>query len=140
MAETRSFNLVIRERRRQLNLTQEQVARRIKMSTSYITFLETGRRHPSDKVVFKLASALGLNPRQLFFLAYPQTKTLISNQPNFSGVPSWNAFVADKNLRLVHNITDQEMEILSEVTKMGDVREPHDFVFILIAIRQALGR
>jgi hypothetical protein len=43
-------------------------------------------------------------------------------------------------LREIHEITDQEMETLSQVAKMGEVRAPRDFLFILNAIRQALGR
>lgn len=36
----RSFGQVIRERRRQLNLTQDEVARRIKTSAPYVGHLE----------------------------------------------------------------------------------------------------
>ncbi len=51
-----------------------------------------------------------------------------------------DAFVKDVKVRKIHNITDQEMEILSRVAKMGEVRAPRDFIFILNTIRQALGR
>jgi transcriptional regulator with XRE-family HTH domain len=60
----RSFGRVIRERRRQLDLTQEDVARRIKTSATYIAHLEAAKRHPSEKVVVKLANILGLDPRE----------------------------------------------------------------------------
>ena len=46
-----TFGAVIRERRRRLDLTQEEVARRIKTSTPYIGHLESGKRHPSEKVI-----------------------------------------------------------------------------------------
>ncbi len=62
-AKTRSFAWVIRERRRQLDLTQEDVARRIKTSVPYIGLLEAAKRHPSEKVVAKLATVLGFEPR-----------------------------------------------------------------------------
>src|SRR5208282_4401911 len=55
----RSFGQVLRERRRQLDLTQEEVARRIKTSTPYIGHLESAKRHPSDKIVTRLAEVLG---------------------------------------------------------------------------------
>jgi transcriptional regulator with XRE-family HTH domain len=139
-AKTRNFASVIRQRRRQLDLTQEQVARRINTSVPYITYLETAKRHPSEKVVAKLANVLGLDPRELFFLANPATRTLISEQLESSGVSAWDAFVRDENLREIHNVTDQEMETLSRVAMMGDVRGPRDFLFILNAIRLALGR
>jgi transcriptional regulator with XRE-family HTH domain len=139
-AMTRSFGRVIRERRRQLDLNQEDVARRIKISLPYFSNLEAGKRHPSEQVVAKLANVLGLDPRELFFLANPATRTLISEEPESGTVSAWDAFVRDKKLREINNITDQEMAVLSEVAMMGDVRSPRDFLFILNCIRHALGR
>ncbi|MGH7986111.1 MAG: helix-turn-helix domain-containing protein, partial [Candidatus Binataceae bacterium] len=55
----RTFGQVIRERRRQLDLTQQEVARQIKTSTPYVGHLESGKRHPSDKVLSRLAEVLG---------------------------------------------------------------------------------
>src|SRR5215471_7293003 len=70
----RTFGHLIRERRRQLNLTQEEVARQIRSSTPYIGHLESHKRHPSDKVISRLADVLGLDRRELFFLANPRTQ------------------------------------------------------------------
>jgi hypothetical protein len=81
-----------------------------------------------------------LDPRELFFLANPATRVLISEQPESSGVSPWDAFVRDEKLRKIHNLTDQEMAVLATVAMMGDVRSSRDFVFILNAIRQALSR
>ena len=67
----RTFGQVIRERRRQLDLTQQEVGRRIKTSTPYVGHLESGKRHPSDKVLSRLAEVLALDRRELFFLANP---------------------------------------------------------------------
>ncbi len=136
----RTFGNVVRERRRQLDLTQEDVARRIKTSVPYIGHLEAAKRHPSEKVVAKIANVLGLDPRELFFLANPRVRVLISEQPKSSGVSAWDAFVRDEKLRRIHNITDQEMAALAKVAMLGDVRSPRDFVFIFYSMRQALGR
>ncbi len=139
-AGIRSFGQVILERRRQLDLTQEEVAQRIKTTGPYITHLETGKRLPSLKVVVKISDALGLDAGDLFLLANPKVGSLISEQQKRDGTSAWDAFVGDKGARKIHNITDQEMEILSRVAKMGEVRDPRDFIFILNTIRQALGR
>jgi transcriptional regulator with XRE-family HTH domain len=139
-AKTESFAQVIRKRRRQLDLTQEEVARRIRTSVPYVGHLESAKRHPSEKVVVKLAQVLGLEPRDLFFLANPGTKVLISQEPKSTETSSWNTFVNDHNLRKIHNVTDQEMEVLAQVAMMGEVRAPRDFIFILNTIRQSLGR
>ena len=139
--KTRSFGQVIRDRRRQLDLTQEEVARRINTSTPYIGHLESGKRHPSEKVVTKLADVLGLDRRETFFLANPGAKELLSQQPqSHSAASPWEEFRKDERLRRIHNIAGEEMEMLSHVALMGDVRSSRDFVYILNTIRQALGR
>lgn len=104
-AKTRSFGWVIRERRRQLDLTQEEVAQRIKTTGPYITHLETGKRHPSRKVVVKPSDALELDARDLFLLANPEVGSLISEQQKSDGASAWDAFVRDKKARKIHNIT-----------------------------------
>ena len=136
----RSFGEVIRRRRRQLNLTQEEVARRIKTSVPYIAHLEVGKRHPSERVVIKLADALGLDRVELFFLANPGAEAIVSQAPVAEGTSAWERFSSDSNLRKVYKITDQELEILSKLALMGDVRSSRDFIFVLNTIRLALGR
>jgi transcriptional regulator with XRE-family HTH domain len=140
--KTRTFGQVVRDRRRQLDLTQEEVARRISTSTPYIGHLESGKRHPSEKVVTKLADVLGLDRRELFFLANPGAKALLSAQPacGTNSASAWEDFRKDDRLRRIHNVTGEEMEMLSHVALMGDVRSSRDFVYILNTIRQALGR
>ncbi|HEV3114981.1 MAG TPA: helix-turn-helix domain-containing protein [Candidatus Binataceae bacterium] len=141
MAEpkTRSFGRIIRDRRRQLDLTQVEVAHLIDTSVAYVGHLEASRRHPSRKVVVKLSDALGLDARDLFLLANPKVGFLISEHQKSDGNSAWDAFNKDKKLRKIHKITDQEMGALSELAMMG-VRGPRDFIFILNTIRQALGR
>ncbi len=139
--KTRNFGQVIRDRRRQLDLTQEEVAHRISTSTPYIGHLESGKRHPSEKIVTKLADVLGLDRRETFFLANPGAKALLSQQsPANSTASAWDEFRKDDRLRRIHNVSNEEMEMLSHVALMGDVRSSRDFVYILNTIRQALGR
>lgn len=136
----RSFGQVIRERRRQLDLTQEEIAHRIKTSTPYVGHLESGKRHPSDKIVSRLAEVLGLDRRELFFLANPRAQALLSVRESTPASSAWEDFRRNDQMRRVHNITGEEMEMLSRVALMGEVRSQRDFVYILNTIRQALGR
>ncbi|MGH7780505.1 MAG: helix-turn-helix domain-containing protein [Candidatus Binataceae bacterium] len=142
MARTkeRNFGQVIRERRRQLDLTQEEVARRIKTSTPYVGHLESGKRHPSDKVVTRLAEVLGLDRRDLFFLANPRAQALLNPEPQTQASSAWEDFRKNEQLRRIHNISGEEMEMLSRVALMGDVRSPRDFLYILTTVRHAVGR
>jgi transcriptional regulator with XRE-family HTH domain len=70
-AKEQKLGQVISDRRRQLGLTQQELARRIKTSTPYVGHLESGERTPSDKVLRRLAQALGLDRRELFILVHP---------------------------------------------------------------------
>jgi transcriptional regulator with XRE-family HTH domain len=136
-----TFAQVIRGRRRALDLTQAQLAQRIGTSTPYVGYLEGGQRHPSQKVLGKLAAALGLDFRELFVLANPRVAALAApaNHNGNHGSP-WDDFLKDTRLRRVHRITEQEIETLSRVAMMGDVRSPGDFLHVLFVIRLALGQ
>jgi len=136
----RNFGQVIRERRRQLDQTQEEVARRIKTSTPYVGHLESGKRHPSDKIVTRLAEVLGLDRRELFFLANPRAQALLNPEPPSEAVSAWEEFRKNEQLRRIHNITSEEMEMLSRVALLGEVRSPRDFIYILNTVRHAVGR
>jgi transcriptional regulator with XRE-family HTH domain len=136
----RTFGQVIHERRRRLDLTQQEVARRIKTSTPYIGHLEAGLRHPSDKVLSRLAEVLGLDRRDLFFLANPDAIELLKSKETPSRRLAWDEFRRDDRLRRVHNVSQEEMKVLAQVASLGEVRTPRDFIFILITVRHALGR
>jgi len=142
MAKTKglAFGQVIRDRRRQLDLTQEEVACRINTSTPYVGHLESGKRHPSDKIVTRLADVLGLERRELYFLANPGARELLHTRTQPSAASTWESFRKDDRLRRIHAISPEEMEMLSRVALMGDVRSERDFIYILNSIRQALGR
>lgn len=139
-SKERSLGQVIRERRRQLDLTQEEVARRIKTSTPYVGHLESGKRHPSDKIVTRLAEVLGLDRRDLFFLANPRAQALLNPEPEAEANSSWEEFRKNEQLRRIHAITPDEMEMLSRVALLGDVRSQRDFIYILNTVRHAVGR
>jgi len=136
----RGFGQVIRERRRQLDLTQHEVARRIKTSTPYVGHLEASKRHPSDRVLVRLAEVLALDQRELFFLANPRTVDMLKPRDESNGHSAWEAFRKDDRLKRLHGITSDEMEMLSKVALMGQISSPRDFIYILNTVRHALGR
>ena len=133
------FGDLIRSKRREMDLTQVEVAASIGISTPYIGHLESGKRHPSDKTVKKFAEVLGIDNRELFFLANPHAEALISKPVAGTG-SSWEQFQKDEKLRRIHNISNLEMEILSQVALMGDVQSPRDLIYILTTLRHAVGR
>jgi len=141
MAKTnqRTFGAVIRERRRRLDLTQEEVARRIRTSTPYIGHLESGKRHPSEKVIARLSDVLGLQGRELFLLANPRARDLLRSGNSGGGHhrSAWDEFRTDERLRRAHSISAEEIDVLGQVAAMGEAHSPRDFIYILNAIRLA---
>jgi transcriptional regulator with XRE-family HTH domain len=132
------FGQVIRDRRRQSEMTQQQVARRIGTSTPYVGHLESGKRHPSDEIVTRLADALGFERLELFFLANPRAKEIFHPAVPAESKSAWEEFRGDEKLRRIHNINAKEMNMLSQVALMGQVRSTRDFIYILNTVRQAL--
>jgi transcriptional regulator with XRE-family HTH domain len=132
------FGQMIRDRRRQLELTQEELARRILTSTPYIGHIESGKRHPSDEILTRLADVLSFDRRELFFVANPTTRAMLTPKPEPTECSAWDEFRNDQQLHLLHQINPRELEMLSQVAMMGDVRSSRDFIYILNTIRQSL--
>lgn len=55
----------IQRRRKQLNLTQEELAEKAGISTVYLGYLEQGRNVPSLEVLEKISKALKINIKDL---------------------------------------------------------------------------
>jgi transcriptional regulator with XRE-family HTH domain len=136
--DTLRFGQMIRDRRRQLELTQEELARRIRTSTPYIGHIESGKRHPSDEILTRLADVLGFDRRELFFVANPTTRAMLTPKPEPSDLSTWDEFRRDQQLHQIHQINSRELDMLSQVAMMGEVRSSRDFIYILNTIRQSL--
>jgi transcriptional regulator with XRE-family HTH domain len=135
----RSFGELIRQRRRELDLTQEDVADRIGTSIPFVGHLEAGKRRPSEITITKLADALGLERGELFFLANPEAKALFENAGSKTR-SAWETFKKDLRLHRAQRITPAEMEMLAQVPLMGEVRSIRDFIYILQTVRHSLSR
>ena len=60
------IGVVIKEKREEENLTQEQLAERAMLSVDFISLLERGKRSPSLKSLGALAKALNIQIRDFF--------------------------------------------------------------------------
>jgi transcriptional regulator with XRE-family HTH domain len=59
------FGATVRRLREQHGWTQEQLAERAEMSTTYVGFIERGENVPTLTIIFKLASSLQVSPAAL---------------------------------------------------------------------------
>lgn len=60
------FGKAIRRRRRELDLSQEELAERAELHRTYVSDIERGDRNPSLENIEKLAKALGIKVSALF--------------------------------------------------------------------------
>src|SRR5215469_13887782 len=132
------FGKLIRERRRLLNLTQEELARRIRVSMPFVGHLETGHRSPSEKTIVKLAKALGLDQRELFLLANPAAGKFLRSLSQDSTRSAWDQFKGNQRVHRAHKISLTEMSMLERAALLGDAESPEDFIFILNTVRRLL--
>lgn len=141
MSRTRrstTLGAVLRQRRRQFEITQQQVARRVGVRANYIGYLERDMRRPSTAVLAKLARVLDLDREELFFLAHPQMREFIQTPEADSTQSPWEQFRGNKRLHSRLGITPAELRVLEQTSMLGAVRSSRDYLFILQAIRQAL--
>jgi len=138
MVAEASLGNVLRRRRRQLEITQEEVARKAGVRANYIGYLERDLRRPSTPLLVKLAKALDLDQGELFFLAHPQVRALVHTNGTAPRRSAWEEFRADRRLQTRFHVTRGELKALECVARLGPARSPRDFLFVLQAIRQAL--
>lgn len=130
---------ILRRRRRQLEITQQDIAKRIGVRANYVGYLERDLRRPSTDVLLKLARALDLDREELFFIANPQMRRLIGkNGTSVAPRSAWDDFRRDRGLHTRHGITRTELKVLEGIAQLGTASSPRDYLFILQAIRQAL--
>jgi transcriptional regulator with XRE-family HTH domain len=60
------FGKAMRRRRRELDLSQEELAERADLHRTYVSSIERGERNPSLENIEKLAKALGISIARLF--------------------------------------------------------------------------
>ena len=56
----------IQKIRKEKNWTQEKLAERIGVSTTFIGYVEIGHRIPNLKMIYKIANALGVKVKSIF--------------------------------------------------------------------------
>jgi transcriptional regulator with XRE-family HTH domain len=135
-----NFGQAIRDRKRQLGLTQTEVAKRIGGTSSHIGSLENGKRYPSLEVLTKLARALGFDVVDLLHLANPQREALLAPETTRAPDSVWKQFRSDESLIRIHKITNAEMEMLSYVALLGEFRSPRDIIHVLNVVRYVVAR
>lgn len=140
MKSKETLGAIIRRRRQALALTQRELAVMLGVKASHVAYLESGRRRPSLAVLKQLADVLDLDRQQIFLLAHPEAKSLLSPvaDPTLTPDPakSWQRFIGDRALRARYNITAREIQALKHLSLLGYVLTQREFLAILSLIRE----
>jgi transcriptional regulator with XRE-family HTH domain len=139
MKSQRAFGEMVRHRRQTLNLTQRQLAQRLGVEGSHIAYLEKGRRRPSLALIKRLADVLEFDRSQLFLLAQPEAKSLLSGTDHAAHVEdpvkAWKRFVNARELHVRYHITPREIQALKQLSMLGYVLAELEFLAVLALIR-----
>lgn len=60
-----AFGITLREIRKKIGFTQEQLAFEAGIERNYVSLIELGRNQPTISVIFKLAKALNIEPSKM---------------------------------------------------------------------------
>jgi hypothetical protein len=104
-----------------------------------VSLLELGKRGASETIIKRLAKVLGLDRRELFLFMHPGAQTILNLPISNPVLSARKRFKNDNLLRRFHNISVAEMEFLSYVASLREVRSAREFLYVLNTVRQAIG-
>jgi len=73
-------------------------------------------------------------------LANPGARRIVERPSSQDTLSAWERFNADYTFVVLTASSTTKMEVLFRVTTIGEVRSPHEFIYILNAVRYAVGR
>jgi len=128
---TMAFGELLRNRRKELKLTLNDVASRSGLSVSFISLAERGKAIPSIVSLSRLAQSLGVNLNDL--LAPPTTNNIIhrANEPEYFPIDSPVTYI-----RLSAGHTNQKMDSFIFIIPPGPIfprvhRDGESFYYML---------
>jgi len=135
-----TFGQILFRRRKELRMTQSELARKIGVQPNYIVYLEKGERRPSDRTVRKVADALGLDRGEMYLAANPQIREFLDvndqNEVHNDDLPDGlAALVADEELSERMGITEDEIALVSSVRFAGRSTRKQQYLSLILNIR-----
>ena len=138
----KTLGSVLRARRRDLQLTQREVALKLGVKPAHIAYLELDHRRPSLSLLSRIAEVLDLDRERLILLSHPEARSFISGAQKCEAArhkdQAWRDFKRNKSVLSRYKVSRKEMKVLSQVALLGRVVAPRNFLFILNSIRQAV--
>ncbi|MGA9722547.1 MAG: helix-turn-helix transcriptional regulator [Candidatus Binatus sp.] len=140
MSQKNSLGRLIKQKRKELDLTQRALAKQLGVEASHVAYLESGKRKPSLTLMARLEDALGVSRQQIFLLTHPEAAAVVNPgdriPPREQTADEWRHFVTDRAFVKRHQITRRELRAFKELSLLGYVLSRHQLLAILTMIRE----
>ena len=140
MKPKNALGKLLKKRRAELALSQRALAEELDVKPSHIAYLESGKRKPSLALMGRLEGALGISRQQIFLLAHPEAEAVVNPvlraAPPRSAADAWHRFATDRPFLKRHGVTRRELRAFKELSLLGYVLSRHQFLAILMMIRE----
>jgi putative transcriptional regulator len=140
MSRRNALGQLIKQKRKELALTQRELAKKLGVEASHVAYLEGGKRNPSLSLMARLEQALGISRQQIFLLSHPEAASVVNasvrapqREPRGD---DWRKFVNDRAFVKRHRITPRELRAFKELSLLGYILSRHQLLAILTMIRE----
>jgi len=140
MNQMNGLGRLIKQKRKELGLTQRALAKRLGVEASHVAYLEGGKRKPSLALMARLEDALGVSRQEIFLLSHPEAAGVVSPCDRVPArkrpADEWRQFMTDRAFVKRHGITRRELRAFRELSLLGYILSRHQLLAILTMIRE----
>jgi transcriptional regulator with XRE-family HTH domain len=140
MNQKNGLGRLIKQKRKELQLTQRALAKKLGVEASHVAYLEGGKRKPSLTLMARLEDALGVSRQQIFLLSHPEAAEVVNPVDRIPSraerADGWRQLVTDRAFVKRHQITHRELRAFKELSLLGYVLSRHQLLAILTMIRE----
>ncbi len=140
MNQKNGLGRLMKQKRKELALTQRTLAKKLGVEASHVAYLENGKRKPSLTLMARLEDALGVSRQQIFLLSHPEAAAIVNPRdgmaPRERPADAWRQLITDRAFVKRHSVTRRELRAFKELSLLGYVLSRHQLLAILTLIRE----
>jgi transcriptional regulator with XRE-family HTH domain len=139
-----SLGQLIKQKRKELAVTQRALAEKLGVEPSHVAYLESGQRKPSLMLMAGLEATLGISKQKIFLLAHPEAAGIVNP---IDGGPLreepaevWRRLKTDRAFISRHRMNGRELQAFQHFYRLGYALSRHQVLAILTMIREPQDR
>jgi transcriptional regulator with XRE-family HTH domain len=129
----RMLGAAIRERRRFLNMTQQELAKRTGLNRSHLSLIEGGEHYPNRSTFSSLAQALNTTPDWLIWQSEILSGMVMEANRNI--YPGLKRLLNDSKAMALYNVTEEEKRLLLSIRLQWNNPSEQFFIDALLNYR-----